>query len=46
MTIHTNPYQHKLAAYNSGLHCLISVEHSNFNKQLNIIKQITVNNGF
>lgn len=51
ITIHNNsthPYSHKLAAYNSYIHRLLNIPLSldNFNKELNIIKQIAVNNGF
>jgi hypothetical protein len=51
ITIHntsTHPYQHKLAAYNSMIHRLLNVPLSecNYNKELNIIKQIAINNGY
>ena len=51
ITIHANsihPFQHKLAAYNSFVHRLINtpLSEQNFNKELNIIKQISVNNGY
>lgn len=43
-----HPYQHKLAAFHSMVHRLISVEQTeeNFNKELNIIRQIATNNGY
>lgn len=51
ITIHANsmhPFQHKMAAYNSFVHRLINTPMSeqNFNKELNIIKQISINNGY
>lgn len=43
-----HPIQHKLAAYNSMVHRLINVPMSqtNFNKELNLIKQIASNNNY
>ena len=50
-TIHNNschPVQHKLASFHSMIHRLISLplNQENFQKELNIIKQIAVNNGY
>lgn len=43
-----HPFQHKIAAYNSMVFRLINVPMSkeNFTKELNIIKQTAINNGF
>lgn len=51
ITIHnssSHPYTHKVSAYNSFIHRLINIPLSeeNYNKELNIIKQIAVNNGY
>lgn len=51
MIIHetsAHPHSHKLAAFHSYIHRLFSVPLSdeNFQKELNIIKQIAVNNGY
>lgn len=50
-TIHNksvHPYTHKLAAYNSLVHRLLNIPLSkeNYEKELNIIKQIAINNGY
>lgn len=50
-TIHytsNHPYQHKVAAYNSMIHRLLHIPLStqNFDKELQIIKQIAINNGY
>ena len=43
-----HPIQHKFASFHSMLHRLLTVplQTINFNKELNIIKQIAVNNGY
>lgn len=51
MVIHntsTHPYSHKLAAFHSYIHRLFSIplSDSNFQSELNIIKQIASNNGY
>lgn len=51
ITIHNSsvhPYSHKLAAFNSMIHRLLTIPLSidNYNKELNIIKQIAVNNSY
>lgn len=51
ITIHsssTHPIQHKLAAFHSMVHRLLNIpmSPSNYLSELNIIKQIAVNNGF
>lgn len=52
ITIHntsTHPYSHKISAYNSFIHRLINnipLSEENYRKELNIIKQIAVNNGY
>ncbi|XP_045466683.1 uncharacterized protein LOC123675373 [Harmonia axyridis] len=50
-TIHitsNHPYSHKMAAYNSMIHRLITIpmNHDHFNTELNLIKQIAINNGY
>ena len=51
ITIHNSsnhPFSHKVSAYYSFIHRLINIPLSsdNFNKELNIIKQIALNNGY
>ncbi|KAL3283515.1 hypothetical protein HHI36_006654 [Cryptolaemus montrouzieri] len=51
ITIHytsAHPYQHKVAAFNSYIHRLLNTPMSNDNyfKELNLIKQIAINNGY
>ena len=51
ITIHntsTHPHSHKVSAYNSYIHRLtnIPLSEENYQKELNIIKQIAVNNGY
>lgn len=51
ITIHNksnHPYCHKISAFNSFIHRLINIPLSeqNYNKELNIIKQLAVNNGY
>ena len=51
ITIHnksSHPYTHKISAFNSFIHRLLNIPLSkeNFNKELNIIKQMAVNNGY
>nr|CAH7764687.1 unnamed protein product [Callosobruchus chinensis] len=51
ITIHSSsnhPYTHKIAAYHSYVHRLINVpmNDADYNKELNIIKQIALNNGY
>lgn len=51
ITIHnksSHPYLHKMSAYNSFVHRLVNIPLSedNYFKELNIIKQLAVNNGY
>ena len=49
ITIHSSSchtYQHKIAAYNSMIYRLIKMCKDDFFKELNFIKQVSVNNGF
>ena len=51
MVIHSSsmhPFSHKLAAFRSYIHRLVNVPMSqeNFQVELNIIKQIAINNGY
>ena len=51
ITIHNtsnHPFSHKISAYNSFVHRLINTPMSeeNYNLELNLIKQIAVNNGY
>lgn len=43
-----HPKQHKLAAFNSMIHRLVNtpMTEADYNKELNIIKQIAINNNF
>ena len=43
-----HPYTHKMAAFNCYVHRLLSIPLSkdNFNKEVNVIKQIATNNGY
>lgn len=43
-----HPYSHKMASFNSFVHRLLNVPLSseNYKKELNIIKQVAVNNGY